>query len=318
MLIRIVKTAAAALAAIYIAQWAGLLTPFSAGLLAILGIDVTKKKSLASASIRILASAAGLVAACVIFRVFGFQIWGIGLFLLVLYPILVKARLQDGIVTSTVIMLHLFSARRTDIAMIGNELGLLLIGFGVATVINMAYTPKAYRRLEEGKIRLEESLSGIFRQMAGHLRNPEQVWDGRELLEAEAVIREGREAARLAADNSLFRREEPWEAYYAMRGRQLDSIKRMLALLAQAYETVPHAAEIAPLFEGLSEDVKSEGYRGKVEERLLALERQFKEMPLPVTRGEFEVRSALLQLMLELKAYLAIAKRSKTAIRRRS
>jgi uncharacterized membrane protein YgaE (UPF0421/DUF939 family) len=53
---RVIKTALAAVTAIYISQWIGLASPISAGLLAILGVEVTKRKGISSALKRIAAS----------------------------------------------------------------------------------------------------------------------------------------------------------------------------------------------------------------------------------------------------------------------
>ena len=44
---RVIKTAIAALMAVLIADWCGLPGPTSAGLLAILGVDVTRKEAFA-------------------------------------------------------------------------------------------------------------------------------------------------------------------------------------------------------------------------------------------------------------------------------
>ncbi|MNP70528.1 hypothetical protein D3C76_1667750 [compost metagenome] len=57
--------------------------------------------------------------------------------------------------------------------------------------------------------------------------------------------------------------------------------------------------------------MKSDYYAGEVEVSLLRLEQEFKAMPLPGTRAEFEMRSALLQLCLELKTYLAMSRKGK-------
>ncbi|MDT2258342.1 hypothetical protein P7H06_00365 [Paenibacillus larvae] len=65
------------------------------------------------------------------------------------------------------------------------------------------------------------------------------------------------------------------------------------------------------MFEELSEDVKKEYYTGRSEQKLKELEDRYKKMPLPTTREEFELRSALLQLTRELYIYLMEAKKQK-------
>ncbi|WNQ09176.1 aromatic acid exporter family protein [Paenibacillus aurantius] len=309
--IRVIKTALAALLAIYLAQYLQLSSALSAGLLAVLGVDVTKKKGLESVTARLLASILGLLLGSALFAVFGFQVWVIAVFIVVTYPVLSKLKLQDGIVTSTVIMIHLFTARQVTLPLLWNEVLLLTVGLGTATVINLLYMPKAYRNLEEAKEGTEAAFSSIFEHLARHLRDPDQIWNGQEIIRAGDSIRDGLSHARTASENSLFQQQEEWPRYFAMRSLQLESIQRMLGLVSQVHESLPHGQSIAALFEELSGDVRSEYYAGNVERKLDELERDFQRMPLPETRPEFEVRSALLQLCLELRTYLSVAKARK-------
>lgn len=315
--IRVLKTAIAAIAAVYAAAGLGLANPLSAGLLAVLGVDVTRRKTLMSAFVRLVASSVGLLFAIFLFRVFGFQVWVLGLFIGGVYPVLARLGLSDGIVTSTVIMIHVIAEASVDRSVVLNEVLLLLVGFGTATVVNLAYMPSGERQLQAARERAEAAMSGIFREIASALRDPGRVWDGGELLEAECAIRSGAELARRAAENALFQPETEWATYFAMRERQLDEIRRMLVLIARVYERLPYGGMAAELFDGMSRDVKSEYYAGAVEHRLAELEETFRGMPLPETREEFETRSAILQLCLDLKHYLAISKEMKKRPRER-
>lgn len=314
--LRIVKTVVAVFLAVSLAKALGLHYAMSAGLLAILGIEVTLKKSLRTVTIRILASIVGLFFASLIFYFFGWHTWTVALFLLILYPLLAKAKLHEGgVVTSCVVVFHLVDMRSIALVNIMNEIQLLLIGLGIASFINFLYTPNAERKLLYWRNRTEELFSAIFRHIADHLLDPSTVWDGAELLAAPEAIKGGEEEAVHAAENKLFQSLTSWTLYFVMRRQQLDSIQRMLDLVSQVYESLPHGEKVAQLFIGLSEDVKSEYYASNVEAGLQSLEREFKQMPLPVTREEFEMRSALLQLCRELENYLSIAKKVKKPVR---
>jgi uncharacterized membrane protein YgaE (UPF0421/DUF939 family) len=128
--IRVIKTAAALVIAIYLAQFFDLIAPFSAGLFAVLGVDITKKRGIKTSAVRILASLVGLLLAALFFYLLGFYIWVMGIFVLVAYSLLAQLKLHDGIVTSTVVMLHLFTMRLISLDNIMNEVYLLLIGHG--------------------------------------------------------------------------------------------------------------------------------------------------------------------------------------------
>ncbi|RAV18876.1 aromatic acid exporter family protein [Paenibacillus contaminans] len=307
--IRILKTAVAATLAIYLAQWLDLGSPLSAGLLAILGVDVTKKRSLRSATIRLLASLFGLFVGSILFYVCGFQIWVMALFVMSVYPILARLKLSDGIVTGTVVMIHLFAAQSIEAAMIWNEVKLLFVGLGTATIINLIYMPNPESRLQEARKRIDELFSDIFGEIAIHLREGDNhIWDGKELLAAGNAIKEGFALSVNSAENKLFYAEDDWRGYFDMRRQQLESIDRMLDLVSQVYRSLPHGEAAAQLFDQLKVDVKETFYTGNAEKELDKLERSFKSMELPRTREEFEMRSAILQLCLELKSYLVIAK----------
>jgi uncharacterized membrane protein YgaE (UPF0421/DUF939 family) len=309
--IRVVKTAIATVVAIYLAAWFHLHNPAAAGLLAILGIEVTRKKGIRSALQRIGASIVGLLVASLFFWLFGFQTWVIGLFIMAVFPILNRFNLREGATTGSVVMFHLYLQQSASLATVLNEVLLLLVGLGASTVINVVYMPKEDPHLHAYKIKLEQLFSAIFVHVAAHLRDTSQVWDGAELLAAEEAVERGRQWADKLQQNSLFWNGGYWPVYFYMRGEQLESVQRMMAIVAQVSEALPQGGELALVFEELSLDVKEAYYTGRSEARLHELERKFKEMSLPVSRGEFEVRSALLQLMLELHGYLAVAKKAK-------
>ncbi|WP_052339310.1 aromatic acid exporter family protein [Gorillibacterium massiliense] len=308
MLIRVAKSAVAAVAAIYIAEFLKLTSPFSAALMAVLGIDMTKRKGMRSVSVRFFASALGLLVASAAFQLLGFQIWVIGIYLLITYPVLYRFKLQDGIVTSCVLMLHLFAEKSVTLPLIGNEIALLAVGLGTAAVINMVYMPNSFRKLEQIKIQLEETFAAIFIEISAHLVDPARVWDGAELLAASDKLEQGIASAESAAENALFQTDQEWLRYFEMRRQHFQSIQRMLDLVSQVYQSLPHGQAISRLFVDLSEDIRVPYYTGKVETNLAVLEREFKSMELPVTREEFEARSALLQLCLELRTYLGVSK----------
>jgi uncharacterized membrane protein YgaE (UPF0421/DUF939 family) len=309
---RVLKTAVAVTAAIYLAQFMGLSSPVSAGLLAILGIEVTKRKGIRSAAQRIAASILGLMFATLLFMLLGFHVWAVGLFIMIVYPILHRMKLSDGAVTGSVVMFHLFVNRSVDAISVLNEIELLIVGLGTATLINIAYMPKADKAIEACKQEVERLFSQIFGHITQHLRDHSVIWDGKELLEARESVEQGARLAERSIDNTLiFGVQTYWRVYFYMRGEQLESIFRMVDLVAQVYQMLPQGEFMASLFEELSIDVKEEYYTGHTEEKMHSLEKLFKQMPLPSTREEFEIRSAMLQLNRELAHYLSIAKQQK-------
>ncbi|MGG2200323.1 MULTISPECIES: aromatic acid exporter family protein [Paenibacillus] len=312
--IRVIKTALAVILSIYIAQYLGLSSPLSTGLLAIMGVEVTKKRGIALSLQRIAASVFALLFSVALFWTLGYQVWVIGLYVLTLYPLLSRLKLKDGIVSSSVVMFHVFAAKTVTLELIVNEVLLLVIGLGTATLINIVYMPKEHTQLVQYRKQVEELFSRIFIELSRHLRDNTYVWSGRELLEAEELLHKAVDAARRQSDNRLIFEGAEWTVYFYMRERQLEAIGRMTEHVARVYQTLPHGELLATVFETLSEDVLMPHYTGRTERHLFELEQSFKGMALPLTREEFEIRAALLQLVEELKVYLNVAKKEKRPV----
>ncbi|RXZ81896.1 aromatic acid exporter family protein [Paenibacillaceae bacterium] len=308
---RVIKTAAAGLAAIYTAIYLGLEPSLSAGLIAILGVEVTRMKNLKSAFIRMMASALGLLFASLIFVLFGFELWTLSLFVLITYPVLSRIQLKDGIVTSSVLVFHVFERKEVTLELLGNEIMLLITGLGWAIVVNFLYMPKEEGRLSALQKSTARQFSVIFTEMAHTLRDPAHVWNGEQLLQADKDIELGLLRSDIDRENRPWGYERYWRTYFEMRRQQLDSIQQMLVLIAFVYEKVPQGELLAEVFEQLAEEVTSDVYLGIAERELTLLEERYREMPLPASRGEFEVRAALLELLHELERFLRIAKRRK-------
>lgn len=309
--IRVVKTAAAAIAAIYTALYLELEPALAAGILAILGVEATRMKGLKSSVIRFVASVLGLFFASLIFTLFGFHYWVVAIFILFTFPILSRFMLKDGILTSCVIVFHLFAYKEVTVGIITNEVLLLLVGLGWATVINVLYMPKEDKGLASFKTQLESDFSEIFCEMALTLRNPGHVWSGSQLLHVEGVIAQGIEGSLRSRENRLWLHEGYWTSYFQMRREQFTSIGQMLSELALVYEKVPQGEHLADLLDQLAIDVKKDVYTGEAERKALELVKVFRGMELPKTREEFEIRAKLLTLLHEVDRYLAVARRLK-------
>lgn len=313
---RVIKTAIATLMAIFIADFANVPGANSAGLLAILGVDVTRKRSLKSIGARFFASLLGLLLAFGIFYVLGFHIWVLAIYILIAFPLITRAGFKEGIVTSSVVVFRVFGGEEISWHVLLTQTELLIIGLGSAMVVNFLYMPKTEDKLLDLRRRVDGSFSIIFQEIAETLRDPKHIWDGKELTKAGRLVEEGVTTAGRALENQMIAPNEAWTVYFYMRKQQLERIEGMLELIAQVYQQMPQGEIAAMLFDRLSVDVNEEEYTGITEQMLDDLEQNFKMMELPSTREEFEIRSAILQLCRELSLFLDISKKNKTPIQR--
>ncbi|MCR8842849.1 aromatic acid exporter family protein [Paenibacillus sp. SC116] len=313
---RVIKTAIAAILSIIVADLLGLDNHLGAGTLAILAVEVTRKKSISSTSARFFASIVSLAVASCLFWIFGFHLWVLAAYILLTFPLVARLNFKQGIVTSAVVVFHLFAEGQVTLDILWNEVLLLSCGLGAATLVNLAYMPKEHEKLWEIRKEVDACFSAIFLQISRNLRDASYVWDGKEMIDTAANIESGIATASKALENRLLPSEEEmieekWLLYFYMRKTQLDSIQNLMQLLSQIYQTMPYNQLIANLFEQLSEDVKHPLYTGTTERLLNDLEPQFRELPLPTTREELEVSAAILQVFRELRVYLKVAKKDK-------
>lgn len=143
---RTLKTALGTALAIYLAQLLHLQNFASAGIITILCIQITQKRSLQASWVEFAACLLAIVFSYVFFELIGYYPFAIGILLVLFIPTTVVLKINEGIVTSSVIILHLYMSGGITMAFIWNEFQLITVGIGVALLMNL-YMPSLDRKL---------------------------------------------------------------------------------------------------------------------------------------------------------------------------
>ena len=302
---RTIKTAVGTAISILLAQQLGLDNFASAGILTILCIQVTKRRSLRTALDRFLACVLAMPFSALFFEGISYHPLVIGLMLFFFIPTIVMLKAPDGIVTSSVIILHIYMAGKVTMAIFLNELVVITIGIGVALLINL-YMPSVDKKLQDYVIEIEENFKIIFSEMVRYLRIGDSNWDGKEITVGARLLDEAITLALQDVENHFLRDEDTYFHYFTMREKQFDIIERILPIVTSITHTVKQGHMIADFLEELSENIHSRNTAHIYLKKLREMKKTFEEMELPKTREEFEVRAALLQLVNEMKDYLII------------
>ncbi len=308
---RTLKTAVGAAAAVAIAQALQLDFFASAGIIAILCIQRTRKKSLMTAWERFAACILGLAAGSMLFELLGYHPLSIGLLMLLFIPLCVKMRITSGIVTSTVIIFHVYTAGTVTVGLLLNETALIVIGVGTALLMN-SYIPSNERKLEKYQTELEHYYAAIFHRFADYIRNGDTNWDGNEITKVSSLIQEAKNEAMRNLENHIMRYEDTFYHYFKMREKQLDIIERLMPMLTSIDYHVQQADMLADFMDDLADGVHPANTAYKYIDKLDELKESYRNMKLPETREEFEARSALAHVVKELDDYLAIKQQFKT------
>lgn len=302
---RILKTAAGAGLAMYIAQLLGLNFYGSAGIITILCLETSKRRSLSQAINRTLACFLALLVGGVLFELAGYNPLTFSILILIFLPILIQMHLNGGFITSVVILLHIYTLKTISVPIITNEVLLVLIGTIIALILN-SFMPNLEKQLSTIQEEIETRFKTILYEYAMYLEKGDQGWDGKEMVELESIFKRAKELALRNVENHLLRNENRHYDYFKMREDQYDILHRMLPIISQLDEKVLQRLMFSTFLKALSEKVKEENTAYIFIERLAEMRLEMKALPLPQTREEFETRASLFHLMNEINRYLAI------------
>lgn len=300
---RTVKTAIGTGLAIALAEWMGLQFYASAGIITILCIKTTKKKSYQSAWERILACVVAIILSAILFQTLGYYPWAVGILLLIHIPVTLFLRAKEGIITSTVIMLHLYTVKDVNREIILNELALILIGVGFALLINL-YMPNVEKQLKEYRQQIEDNFRRILHEIAIYLREGESDWDGREITETARLLKEAKSLALRDIENHAHDEEYNFYRYFSMRERQFEVLERMLPIVTSLHQTYIQGHKIADFIDRVADAIHPGVTAHIYLDELESMRKEFKQSPLPKDRLEFETRAALIHFVSEMKRYL--------------
>ncbi|WP_282245481.1 aromatic acid exporter family protein [Psychrobacillus sp. NEAU-3TGS] len=304
---RTIKTAIGAGLAIWLTSLFDLEFGSFAAIIVIMCIEKTKRKTLHSIQKKFFASLLSLILGSIFFEVLGYHPVVLTLFILLFVPILMKVRIQEGLVTSIVIILHIYTVREANLENLLNELYIIFIGIGIAILVN-SIMPSFKKEIEKYKTEIENKFSVILYQFSILLKDNDQKWDRKELVEVENILNQAKNITIQDVENHLLRKENKDYYYLEMREDQLEILKQMvdtLSIVSSSELDVKQKGMLANIFQYISEHVDS-GDTTIALELLEEYEESIRETELPKTREEFEIRANLFYLNFEIKNYLII------------
>ncbi|WP_261129353.1 aromatic acid exporter family protein [Bacillus sp. Marseille-Q3570] len=302
---RTLKTAIAAPLAILIAQAFQLEFYISAGILAVLCIKVTKKKSIVSSWERFAACLIGIGFAFLFFEGISYHPLVLGLLLLAFIPTLVALKLKEGVITSVVIILHFLMIKDFSVSIVLNELAIIIIGIGMALVMNL-YMPSMESQLKKYQENVENNFEKILKEFSRFLREGESDWDGKEIVTVDRLIKEAKSLAFRDVENHLTRHENQYYNYFKMREKQYEILGRVMPVITSLDHTYVQSFRIADFLDDLADAIHPGNTAQRFLDELERMRTTFRNMDLPKDRDEFETRSSLHYFLLEMEQYLIL------------
>lgn len=303
---RTIKTAVGATIAIILANFFGLKYALSAGVITILSVQNTKRKSVEIAWSRFNSTCLALMISGILFSLIGFNAFAFGLYLLIFIPLAVSYKLSDGIVMSSVLVTHLLGEGYISLSLIANEFFLVIIGAGIAILFNL-YMPKMQPRIKEDQAKIEEQFRIVLLCLAGTTSSQSVAIDEEFLFQTlEEMLLKARDRAMLHKENYLLDEMTYYVQYMDMRFMQYQVLLSMRQTLGKVVMTVEQSSLIADLTEHIAFNLHEYNPAEDLIQMTQDVLTQCRNQELPKTREEFENRALLFQYLNDLQYLLEI------------
>lgn len=303
---RTIKTAIGSAVAMIIAYRLHLEYYTAAGVITILSVQSTRRQSLQIAFSRFLATLIALTLATVLFHLLGYSPLVFGLIILFFIPLTVVFKATDGIVVNSVLVTHLLVEETTSLSLLTNEVLLMLVGVGVALIINL-YMPSLETDFKKLQEEFEINLKQVIIQMAKSLRGRYvSIHEEKLYTVLEDQLQSMQKVSLKISGNKVFKNETYYKDYVSMRMKQLAYMRRMREHFERLSISYEQTLMLSKFTEQVALSIYEENNASLLLEHLDILNNRFKEMPLPATREEFENRAMLLQFMNEMESFLRV------------
>lgn len=303
-LLKMVKMSLAFWIAMSIAQVFSFQYAPSAGIVAILTIQNTKKETLTICLKRILSFFVSLLSAFVVFSVIGYSALSFSIFLFIFVGFSFLFHLEDGIAMNAVITTHYLIEKSMNLYWIQNEMSIFTIGICVGILVNL-YMPSRQHQIRQSLESVDAQMKNILIQMSHCLMKEKktgllyQTFD--ELL---LMIDEMLSQAYEQINNQLINDTKYEVNYLLMRKRQLLVLKDIYDLLIQIEFNGKQVLLISQYFEEMAKEYHEDNDVLHLKHCFDQLEFQFQQDALPQTRYEFENRAILYTMFTYLQKFL--------------
>ena len=264
----------------------------TAGVIVLLSIQSTKIRSIQLALKRSIATFLGLGLSVVLFLLFGYELYIFILALLLFIPLAYMAKVEDGIVVTTVLISHVLLGKDLSYAL--NAIYLLAIGVIVALLVNI-YMPSYKRKIIKEIDDIDQSLRDEIKKMID--------LDDSGFSQLEALIDKALSRIQFESDNHLFSPKDLNIEYVSMRKEQLRYLKEIHTDLKKvqlsAYKKIV-IDFLCDIRSGIGKDNMAKPLLINLEH----IRQDFKTKALPATRSEFEERAILYHILFDIEGFL--------------
>lgn len=264
---------------------------FTAGVIAVLSLEPTRKRSIDVGTSRVFASLLSLGLASLLFYIFGFEIWVLFLFVTLFIPLTFAFKIDKGIVVSLVLVSQIYLEK--DFLYSLNALYVFIIGLGVALILNL-YMPKNHYIKQE-----IEDIDTLIDDVIQKIAHNDMVT----FTFLDEKLKQTYKNIQVELENLNIPLTTKRLKYIEMRSEQVNSLKRIHHILLSV-DTLKEKDIILDFLKRFDKKIGKENYAMPLSRELKDLFSLFSKSNLPETREVFEKRAQLYYVLLEIDQFL--------------
>jgi len=307
LILNALKITAAAVLAAALAAFCHLDFSVSAGIIAILSIQPTKKETLWTAASRFAAFVCAVGIAFLCFSLLGYNLPAFGVYLFFFIGLCLRFGWNSAMAMDSVLITHFLTTQDFSLSMAVNEFLLFVIGVSAGILVNLSLR-KDTRGIERLKADTDNQIRKILSRMSERvLTNDLTDYNGDCFQELWDDLGRARNLAETNFGNALSGTDVVYDKeYLSMRTDQCHVLYEMYKEVRHLNTTPVQAQKISSFLRKVSEEYDQNNTVEGLLKDLKILDDGMKQEPMPQSRAEFEDRARLFSLIGLLEEFLRI------------
>lgn len=297
--------------AMFLAEQMQLAFVSSAGIITLLTVTGTKVEAKRLCVHRLITFLATILISWLIFECIQKSWVSFGIVIMILAFCSTCLNLMSTLSVNAVIAAHLLVQERINFMVLRNEFLLLLIGMGIAILVNQIHDHQNQREaLEHCLEQTEESFQDILSKLSSYLKDeisPSNVWQ--EICELEKALASFRVFAFQYQQNRLPEIDDYYVKYFEMRTQQCGILHNLHDELKKLRAAHTESEIVAEYFDYIKEYLDESNHPVEQLKHLNLLVNNIPQDHLPQTQTEFYSKARLYHILMDIQEFLTFKKR---------
>lgn len=301
-----IKMSLAVIAAIELAMFFKLEFSISAGIIALLTIQPTKKETIRTALGRLIAFAVALLIAAFCFFILGVTQDAFLVYIIVYILVCYLFGWINYISVSSVLVSHFISYGVMDFYTVTNEIMIFSVGVITGIIANL-HLRKKVNYIEQMKSSTDEYIKKILYLISKRITSKESKNSNEHyFVSLEKLIRDAKNLAEENYNNQFGKSDIFDIEYIAMRERQYIVLYEMYKDVCKIKGKPITAEKVARFFSYMADTFDKNNDGKAMLQQFIKMDMYMKEQKLPDHRQEFEDRARLFNLMRKIEEFIQI------------